>query len=258
MGVLNITPDSFSDGGRYTDPGRAAEHAHQMIREGADLIDVGGESSRPGAVPVDPGEECRRVVPVIARLRAETAAILSIDTFKPEVARRAIDAGADVVNDISALASPGMARCVANAGVPVVLMHMRGTPRTMQRDTRYDDVVAEVRADLAEAVERAVGAGIAGDKILLDPGIGFGKSASGNLEILRRLTELAAIGKPILVGASRKSFIGETLDLPVDERLEGGLAVAAVAAWQGARVVRTHDVAATVRVVRMVDAIRNG
>lgn len=258
MGVLNVTPDSFSDGGRYASVGLAVDHGLRMVDEGADVLDVGGESSRPGADPVDADEECRRVLPVLERLREMSDVLLSIDTVKPEVARRAVEAGADLVNDISALADPGMAAVVADAGAAVVLMHMRGTPRTMQQDTRYDDVVAEVRASLSEAVERAVSAGIAGDKILVDPGIGFGKSASGNLEILRRLSELSEIGKPILVGASRKSFIGKTLDLPVDERLEGGLAVAAVAAWLGAHVVRAHDVAATVRVVRMVDAIRNG
>ena len=181
---------------------------------------------------------------------------VSVDTVRARVARGALDAGADLVNDISALADPDMAGLIAGRGAAVVLMHMRGTPRTMQSDTRYDDVVAEIAAFLAEVSEKAVAAGIRGDRIVLDPGIGFGKSVEGNLEILRRLPELSRLGRPLLVGASRKSFIGETLDLPVDERLEGSLAVAATAVWQGARIIRAHDVRETVRVVRMVDAVR--
>jgi dihydropteroate synthase len=206
---------------------------------------------------VDAAEEIRRVVPVIGRIRRETGAVVSVDTIKAEVARAALEAGASMVNDVCALRDPAMGPAIARSGAPVVLMHMRGTPRTMQSDTNYDDLPGELARFLRAAAEKAKESGISGDKILLDPGIGFGKSRTGNLEILRRLPELAALGKPLLVGASRKSFIGATLDLPATERLEGSLAVAALAAWMGAHVVRVHDVAETVRAVRMIDAIRN-
>jgi dihydropteroate synthase len=256
MGVLNVTPDSFHDGGRLGSVDAAVRRGADMLAEGADLIDVGGESSRPGARSVDVEEECLRVMPVIERLRESTDAVISVDTVKAEVARRAVDAGADIVNDISALADPAMADVVVESGAAVVLMHMRGTPRTMQADTRYDDVTDAVRTFLRKAAENAASAGVPDDKILLDPGIGFGKSAAGSMELIRRLPDLAAIGKPVLVGASRKSFIGAVLDLPADERLEGSLAVAALAAWLGAHVIRVHDVRETVRVVRMIDAVR--
>jgi dihydropteroate synthase len=256
MGILNVTPDSFADGGRYVDPSGAVEAASRMIGEGADLIDVGGESTRPGATPVDAEVEIGRVVPVIEAIRARSTARLSIDTSKAEVARVALDAGADMVNDVSALGDPAMLPLLRERRVPAVLMHMRGTPRTMQADTRYRDVVGEVVAFLASAIERTVEAGIPDGKILVDPGLGFGKSAAGSLALLRRLSALARLGRPILIGASRKSFLGAALDLPVEERLEASLAVAALAAAQGAHVVRVHDVRATVRAVRMVDAVR--
>jgi dihydropteroate synthase len=256
MGILNVTPDSFADGGRYVDPSAAVEAASHMIDEGADLIDVGGESTRPGATPVDAEVEIGRVVPVIEAIRARSTARLSIDTSKAEVARVALDAGADMVNDVSALGDPAMLPLLRERRVPAVLMHMRGTPRTMQADTRYRDVVGEVVAFLASAVERTVEAGIPDGKILVDPGLGFGKSATGSLALLRRISALARLGRPILIGASRKSFLGAALDLPVEERLEASLAVAALAAAHGAHVVRVHDVRATVRVVRMVDAVR--
>ena len=256
MGILNVTPDSFADGGRHVEPAAAVDAAARMADEGADLIDVGGESTRPGAEPVASDEEIARVVPVIEAIRARSTVRLSIDTSKAEVARRALDAGADVVNDVSALGDPDMLGLLRERRVPAVLMHMRGTPRTMQADTRYRDVVGEVAAFLGNAVERTTEAGIPEGKILVDPGLGFGKSAEGNLSILRRLAVLARIGRPILIGASRKSFVGSVLGLPVDERLEASLAVAALAAAHGAHVIRAHDVRATVRVVRMVDAVR--
>lgn len=257
MGVLNVTPDSFSDGGRFDDPQAAADAARRMIDDGADLIDVGGESTRPGADAVDADEETRRVVPLIERLKRRGDTRISVDTMKAEVARRALDAGADMINDVSALGDPRMLPLLCERRVPVVLMHMRGSPRTMQRETRYDDLIGEVASFLEERARSAVAAGVSDGKIVLDPGIGFGKSVAGNLTILRQLTALHRIGRPILIGASRKSFIGEMLDLPVDERLEGSLAAAAIAAAHGAHVVRVHDVRATARVVRMVDAIRS-
>lgn len=256
MGVLNVTPDSFSDGGRLNGVQQAVRTAARMAEAGVDLVDVGGESSRPGAEPVAADEECRRVIPVVEALKSELGIRVSVDTVKAEVASRSIDAGADVINDISAASDDDMLPVLAARGVPVVLMHMRGTPRTMQDDTHYDDVTGEIGGFLRAAAERAVAAGVSSDKIVLDPGIGFGKSPLGNLQILRDLATLGKLGWPLLVGASRKSFIGSVLELPVTDRLEGSLAVAAVAAWLGAHIVRAHDAEETVRVVRMVDAIR--
>jgi len=255
MGILNVTPDSFSDGDLFTDPGAAFEHAGLMIEDGAGIIDVGGESTRPGAAPVGEEEEIRRIVPTIERIFRELRTVISVDTTKAAVARAALDAGADIVNDISALGDPEMAQVVARSAAPVVLMHMRGTPGSMQSDTGYDDLMTTLVDFLRSAVEKAIEGEIAGDKIIVDPGIGFGKSTRGNLEILRRLPTLCKIGRPVLVGPSRKSFIGAALGLPVTERLEGSLAAAVVAAWQGAHILRVHDVAETVRMVRMVDAV---
>jgi dihydropteroate synthase len=257
MGILNMTPDSFSDGGALPDVDAALKVAARMAEEGADLIDVGGESTRPGAEAVPEEEEIRRVVPVVEAIRRELSVRLSVDTMKARVAKAAIEAGADMVNDVSALADPGMTRMLRDTRVPVVVMHLRGTPRSMQQDTNYVDLMSSIVGFLRKTVDRAVSAGIPDDKILVDPGIGFGKSGAGNLQILRELPTLRTVGRPILVGASRKSFIGAVLDLPVHERLEGGLAVAAIAAWQGAHVIRTHDVAATRRALKMVDAIRS-
>jgi dihydropteroate synthase len=256
MGILNVTPDSFADGGRHATAAQAVDAASRMVDEGAEIVDVGGESSRPGARPLPVEEEAERVLPVIKGMRRRLPVRISIDTMKAEVARRALDAGADLVNDVSALRDPGMLPLLVERGVPVVLMHMRGTPRTMQRDTRYENLLEEIAGFLSDRAESAVVAGVADDKILIDPGIGFGKSTEGNLAILRRLSSLDRVGKPVLVGASRKSFIGATLDRPVQDRLEGSLAVAAFAAAEGAHVIRAHDVAATVQVVRMIDAIR--
>ncbi len=256
LGVLNVTPDSFWEGSRSPLPSAALRAAARMVQAGADAIDVGGESTRPGAVPVDAEEETRRVVPVIEALKRELGVRVAIDTMKAAVARRAFDAGADMLNDVTALGDPEMLPLARERGVPLILMHMRGVPATMQEDTCYDDLPRAVAEFLDGRVRLALGGGIADDKILVDPGIGFGKSARGNLELLERLPALAGLGRPIVVGASRKAFVGAVLDLPVAERLEGSLAVAAFACSRGAHVIRTHDVEATVRAVRMVDAIR--
>jgi dihydropteroate synthase len=258
MGVINVTPDSFHEGSRVHSPGAAAEAAAAMLEAGAALIDVGGESTRPGAAAVPVEEELERTIPAVRRIKASTRGRVSVDTRRAIVARAALDAGADLINDVSGLADPAMLPLLAQRRVPVVIMHMRGEPATMQDDTRYDDVVREVRDWLARRVESAVALGLTGAKILVDPGIGFGKSAAGSLELLRRLPELAAVGRPLLVGASRKSFIGKVLGLGVGERLEASLAVAVWAAARGAHVIRAHEVQATVRALSMLDAVRRG
>lgn len=260
MGVLNVTPDSFSDGGRYADIDTALAHGVEMVREGAGIVDVGGESTRPGAGAVPLEEELERVIPVIRGLRARVAVPISIDTYKEAVARRALEAGADVVNDISALRfDPAMAGLVATEDVPVVLMHMQGRPRTMQRAPHYVDVVREVAAFLRERVAFAMERGVAAHRIVVDPGIGFGKDTGHNLELLRRLDALVSLGQPVLVGLSRKAFLGRLLDEGTpDARLEGSLAGAVAAVLAGARMVRAHDVAATCRAVRVAEAIRAG
>ena len=258
MGVVNVTPDSFSDGGRALDPEAALAHAARLLAEGADLLDVGGESTRPGAAPVSAEEEIRRVAPVIERLRARfPGAPISIDTSKPEVARAALGAGADLVNDVRALAAPGMAELVAGSGAAAVLMHMRGTPADMQSRARYRDVVGEVAAELREAVRRAVAAGVSEDRILLDPGIGFAKTASQSLAVLAGLGRLRELGRPLLVGPSRKSFIGEVTGAAVDDRLPGTLAAVAACVLAGAEFVRVHDVAAARQAARVAAAVRD-
>jgi dihydropteroate synthase len=245
MGVVNVTPDSFSDGGDYLDPGVAIEHGMELQREGAVLLDIGGESTRPGAQPVGTEEELARVLPVIEGLRAAgVGAEISIDTSKAAVAAAAIDAGATLVNDVSALrGDPDMADLVAAKGVGCCLMHMLGEPRTMQLDPRYDDVVDDVKAFLAERLEFAARHGIAPDRVLLDPGIGFGKTLEHNLELLRRLGEIVALGPPVVIGTSRKSFLG-TLTGQSDprERIAGTIATNVIAFERGARVFRVHDV----------------
>lgn len=256
MGVLNVTPDSFSDGGRFLEPGAALARAEAMAAEGADLIDLGGESSRPGSTSVDEREELRRLMPVLEALAPRLAVPLSVDTTKAAVAQWALDAGASLVNDISALRfDPGMARVVARTGAAVVLMHMQGTPRTMQRAPRYDDVVTEVRRFLAARMADAAEAGIQPDQILLDPGFGFGKTVAHNLTLLARLDELAALGRPVLAGLSRKAFIGQILSREVGERQMGTAASVALAVERGARLVRVHDVGAIRDVVRMTEAV---
>ncbi len=259
MGIVNVTPDSFSDGGRYLDPGAALARCHELLSEGADVLDLGGESTRPGSPDVPADEQWRRLEPVLQALRASRPdAVVSVDTRSAEVARRAVALGAKVVNDVSALSDPGMGEVVAGAGAGLVLMHMRGTPETMQQDTVYDDVSAEVTAFLRTRMARAVAAGVAREAIALDPGIGFGKSAAGSLELLARLPELAALDRPVLVGASRKSFLARLTgdDGPPQDRIAASLAAASIAVFEGAHVLRVHDVAATVRVARIAAAAR--
>lgn len=254
MGVVNVTPDSFSDGGRYLDPAAAIRHGEELVRDGAEILDVGGESTRPGADPVGEAEELRRVVPVVEALAGK--GLVSIDTSKVAVAEAAIGMGATIVNDVTALrGDPEMAGLCAAKGVGVVLMHMPGNPRTMQDDPRYDDVVDDIRAFLAERAGAAVAAGIAEERIWLDPGIGFGKTLEHNLELLRRLGELRELGRPLVVGASRKSFIGKVDGSAVDERIGGSLAAAALAAAEGADVLRVHDVAETAQALAVTSAI---
>jgi dihydropteroate synthase len=259
MGVINVTPDSFFDGGRRFDAARAVAAGVAMAASGADIIDVGGESTRPGAVEVSETEELDRVLPVISGLRREISLPISIDTYKSAVARAALDAGADIVNDISALRFDGaMAGLAAREQIPVVLMHMQGTPRTMQANPQYMDVVREVRDFLAAQLYDAMDAGVPADSIVLDPGIGFGKTLEHNLDLLRGLPALAALGQPLLVGVSRKTFIGKILNLEPAERLEGSLAAAVAAVLNGANLVRVHDVGETYRAVQVADAIRFG
>jgi dihydropteroate synthase len=264
MGVLNVTPDSFSDGGRFFDPAAAVAQGERMAAEGADLIDVGGESTRPYADPVSEAEEIRRVVPVVAELARRVAVPISIDTTKPEVARRALAAGAAMVNDISGLhLAPELARAAAEHDAALVLMHMRGEPRTMQLDPRYDDLVGEIRDYLLEGVARAEAMGLGRPHLVVDPGIGFGKTGAHNLELIRRLPELAGLGLPILMGVSRKAFIRKLVkppdlpDIPADLPVvaTGTQAAVAAAVLNGAHIVRVHDVAATVATVKVVDAI---
>jgi dihydropteroate synthase len=244
MGVVNVTPDSFSDGGLYLDPEAAIAHGRELAESGAEILDVGGESTRPGAEPVSAEEELHRVTPVIQALTA-TESRLSVDTSKAAVAAAALDAGAEVVNDVTALrGDPDLAALCAERGATVVLMHMLGEPRTMQDDPRYGDVVAEVKAFLAERLEAAAAAGIAEERVWLDPGIGFGKTSAHNMELLRRLGELRELGRPLVVGTSRKSFIGKVDGSPADRRLGGTIASSVLAAAEGADVLRVHDVAA--------------
>jgi len=258
MGIVNVTPDSFSDGGRFVDRDAALAHARQLIAEGADVLDIGGESTRPGAEPVTEAEEIARTVPLIAMLRAESGIPLSIDTMKPEVARAAVEAGATMWNDVSALTwSPDSPAVAADLGCEVVLMHMRGEPSTMQADPRYDDVVREVGDYLLARADAAMAAGMARRRIWLDPGIGFGKTMAHNLALLRRLDELTALGFPILYGASRKSTILriDPTATDADDRLGGSIAFALAAARAGAAMVRVHDVRETRQALAVQAAI---
>ncbi|MGZ4141479.1 MAG: dihydropteroate synthase [Actinomycetota bacterium] len=256
MGILNVTPDSFSDGGRYFDVEAALKQGIALADDGADLIDVGGESTRPGADPVETAEEIRRVVPVIEALADAVSVPISIDTMKAEVARAALDAGSAVVNDVSAgRFDPSLLRLVADRGAPVVLMHMLGEPRTMQQNPTYRDVVAEVAAFLDARASDARATGIAPDRIVIDPGFGFGKTPAHNLVLLKELRRFTELGHAVLVGTSRKSFIGATLDLPIEQRLEGTAATVALAIANGAAIVRVHDVEPMRRVASMVEAV---
>ena len=260
MGVLNVTPDSFSDGGEFFSPDKAVEHAEQMIAEGADIIDVGGESTRPGGEPITPEEECARVVPVIAALAKRSATPISIDTTKSEVARAALDAGAAIVNDISALRFDFyVADEVARTGAGLVLMHSRGTPATMHRLPPVADIIAELISSLRSSINMAERRGVKRESVAIDPGIGFGKSQEQNVELIAKLAQVtnAFPDLPLLIGTSRKSFIGKVLDgLPADQRLYGTLATITAAILRGADIVRVHDVKATVETVRLADAVR--
>jgi dihydropteroate synthase len=260
MGIVNVTPDSFYDGGQRFDTGRAVDDAVEMIDFGAEILDIGGESTRPGAQAISLDEELRRVLPVIRELRTRCSVPISIDTYKEAVARAALDSGADIVNDISALRfDPAMAALIAREGVPLILMHMQGVPRTMQREPRYQDVVGEVRDFLAERVRAANQAGIVQEEIIIDPGIGFGKTLAHNLALLKNLQSLISLGQPLLIGVSRKAFIGKILNAAgPEERLEGSVAAGVAAALSGANILRVHDVSETVRAVRVADAIRLG
>ena len=258
MGVVNVTPDSFSDGGLWFDASAAIARGIDMVVEGAAFLDVGGESTRPGAAPVSEDEELRRVLPVVEGLRAAVDVPISIDTRKAGVARRAVSAGASMVNDtIGEPTDRSLDAVAAESGAAVVVMHSRGTPATMRELTQYDDVTHAVAAWLERRIEELVSAGVGADAIVVDPGFGFAKTPGQNLELLRRLDEIVAIGHPVLVGTSRKSFIGAVLDAPVDERLEGTAATVAWAVAHGADIVRVHDVRAMERVVRMTEAIRD-
>lgn len=255
MGILNVTPDSFSDGGAYPDTAQAAARARQMVEEGAELIDVGGESTRPGAAAVDSETEISRVVPVIEAIRASCDAVISIDTSKPEVMRAAVAAGAAFINDVRALREPGALEVAASLEVAVCLMHMQGQPRTMQDAPDYDDVVTDVAAFLGERVESCCRAGMARERLVIDPGFGFGKTLRHNLLLLNNLHRLTEFGLPVLVGISRKSMIGAILDRAVDQRLYGSLAAATISLMKGASIIRTHDVAPTVDALRVVTAL---
>ena len=259
MGILNVTPDSFSEGGRYFGLENALRQAHRMAEEGADIIDVGGESTRPGSQPVSLEEEIKRVLPVVERLVKELSIPISVDTYKTEVAKKALDSGAHLINDVTALrGDSSLGAVVAQFKVPLILMHMQGNPRDMQRSPHYKSLIPEIILFLRQAMERARQAGVEEKNILIDPGIGFGKRKGHNLEIIKSLREFKVIGRPIVTGTSRKSLIGDVLNLPVGERLEGTAATVACSILNGAHILRVHDVKEMVRVARMVDAIVQG
>ena len=257
MGILNVTPDSFSDGGDFFLPEQAVARAVRMVEEGAAIIDVGGESTRPGAAPVTVEEELRRVIPAVESLHEALAVPVSIDTRRPEVMQMAVAAGAGLINDVNALQAAGAVELAARLNVPVCLMHMQGTPATMQQQPGYDDVVSEVRDFLLARATLCMQQGIAREQILLDPGFGFGKTSAHNLQLLQHLEQLVACGFPVLAGLSRKSLIGQTLGLPVDKRLYAGIALAVLAVWKGAAIVRCHDVHETREAVLMCQIVRD-
>jgi dihydropteroate synthase len=259
MGIINVTPDSFSDGGRFASVNAAVAHGLELVRQGADLLDIGGESTRPGSQPISLEEELRRVVPVVRALAAQVQMPLSVDTSKAEVARQCLAAGAQIVNDVTALrGDPQMADVVRGGRVGVILMHMQGTPATMQAEPHYDDVMAEIRRFFEERLQHAAASGIAGPQAVFDPGIGFGKTLEHNLEILARLEEFQSLGRPICLGVSRKGFIGSVLHgRPVEQRLAGSLAAACWAVGRGAaQIIRVHDVRETCDAVTLLQAIR--
>lgn len=257
IGVLNITPDSFSDGGHFLDPGAALDQAIRMMEEGADILELGGESTRPGAVPVPADEEIRRIVPVLRDLRPKLTIPIAVDTYKPEVARIVLEEGADIINDVYGVRGEGrLAVEVAEKRAGLVIMHMKGTPQDMQIEPRYDDVVGEVSAFLADRVAFAERVGVNPQSIIVDPGLGFGKRGQDNLSLLRHLAVLHRLGKPIMVGPSRKSLVGDVLKLPVEQRQHGTAACVAAAVLQGAAFVRVHEIRPCAHLVRMLDAIR--
>ena len=257
MGILNVTPDSFSDGGMYYDVTQAIEFALQMAEEGADIIDVGGESTRPGAKTVELQKECDRILPVIEGIRTKSDILISIDTYKSEVARQSIATGAGMVNDISGMTfDSNMAKLISESKLPVVLMHIKGTPKNMQKNPYYEDLMQELTEYFEERKKFARAKGILDQQIILDPGIGFGKRLQDNFQLLRELKKIVDLGFPVLIGPSRKSFIGLTLDLPVDQRLEGTAAAVTTGILKGARIVRVHDVKEMKRVALITDAIR--
>jgi len=254
MGIVNVTPDSFSDGGKFNSTGKAIEHALQLVEDGADILDIGGESTRPGATPVPLDEELRRVIPVIEGLR-NVGVPLSIDTYKPEVMREAIKAGVHIVNDVCALQEPSALEIVAASQVGVCLMHMQGRPQTMQTDPQYGDVVKEVKDFLAERLNAAEQAGIDRSRIVLDPGFGFGKRTAHNLTLLNHLNALQSLGLPLLIGLSRKSVLGQVVGLSVDERVHASIAASVISVMKGANIVRVHDVKPTVDALKIVAAV---
>ncbi|MDZ7662570.1 dihydropteroate synthase [Thiohalophilus sp.] len=257
MGILNVTPDSFSDGGHFNQPSAAIERVRRMIEEGADMIDIGGESTRPGAPAVSQEDELARVIPVIEAIRRDSPIPISVDTSKPAVMRAAVAAGASLINDVRALQEPGAPEAAAELGVPICLMHMQGQPRTMQANPHYEDVVEEVLAFLLQRIEACQGVGITPDKVILDPGFGFGKTAGHNLTLFRELGRFVETGYPVLVGVSRKSLIGKLLgERPVEERLAGSLALATLAGWLGAAILRVHDVRETADALAMCRAVQ--
>jgi dihydropteroate synthase len=258
MGVLNVTPDSFSDGGRYFDAGRAIEHALRMVEQGAAILDIGGESTRPGAGAVETDDELRRVLPVVRAIAIKVSVPVSVDTSKPEVMRAAVEEGATMINDVRALQTPAALGTVASTRAAVCLMHMKGEPRTMQIEPRYDDVVQEVREFLSRRLDDCVRGGIRRERIVIDPGFGFGKTLQHNLELLNGLPRLTDLGVPVLAGLSRKAMLGTILGKPADQRLHGSLAMATVAVLNGARIIRAHDVAETVDVVKVAAAVLKG
>jgi dihydropteroate synthase len=254
MGIVNVTPDSFSDGGKFNTTHKAVAHAMELVEQGADILDIGGESTRPGATPVPLDEELKRVIPVIKAL-AQAGVPLSIDTYKTEVMRAAIDAGADIVNDVCALQAPNALEIVAASKVGVCLMHMQGRPQTMQADPQYQDVVAEVCEFLSSRLKAAEQAGIARERIVLDPGFGFGKRTAHNLTLLNHLSSLQSLGLPLLIGLSRKSVLGQVVGLSIDERIHASIAASVVSVMKGANIVRVHDVKPTVDALKIVSAV---
>jgi dihydropteroate synthase len=257
MGILNVTPDSFSDGGQFDQPDKALQHVRQMIAEGVDIIDIGGESTRPGASAVSVDEESHRIIPIIEAIRTESDIPISVDTSKPIVMREAVRVGANMINDVCALQEAGALDVVADLGVPVCLMHMQGQPRNMQNQPHYTNVVEEVMQFLLARVDCCEMAGISRDKLVIDPGFGFGKTLQHNLALFHSLERFIATGLPVLVGVSRKSMIGQVLDIPVEDRMPASVALAGLASWMGAAIIRVHDVQATVHAVRMCQAIKN-